>query len=87
MVIGVTGNAVGMLNNTSSKAIHNRAITLTIGPTMRPKFHRAFITCSRLFSKLIAMGMAYARANACTPTETNAVKALVLPRLINPRSI
>jgi hypothetical protein len=40
-----------------------------------------------VLSKLIAIGMAYARAKACTPTETKAVKALVLPRLINPRSI
>jgi len=45
------------------------------------------MTCSRLFSKLMAIGMAYARAKACTPTETKAVKALVLPRLINPKSI
>ncbi len=34
-----TGSAVGMLNSTSSNAIHTRASTLTIVPSVWPRFH------------------------------------------------
>lgn len=74
-----------MLNKTNSNAIQANATPFTTGPITRPKFQRALRTCSRPLSKLTAMGMAYAKARACTPTLTKAVKALLLPRLMRPR--
>lgn len=84
MLTAVTGKTVGMENKTVSNAIHNSAIVFTIQPTVLPSVHLATLTSLRACVNEMAMGMPYDTAKEITPTETNAKKAELLPKLISP---